>query len=111
MVGHTAGCNDEPMIRHCVLLRFVDEAEPEQRQAVVDALAELPGCIDAIGRYQFGLDAGLADGNWDLGVTADFADAAAYAVYSGHPDHIRVITDHIKPILADRVAVQFELDD
>ena len=98
------------MIRHCVLLRFVDDATPDQRRAVLDELATLPGAIPEIEAYRFGDDVGLADGNWDLGVTGDFADAAAYAVYAGHEAHIRVIAERIKPILADRAAVQFEFE-
>ena len=37
------------------------------------------------------------------------ADEAAYRVYAGHEAHQAVIQEHIRPILADRVAVQFVL--
>lgn len=97
------------MIRHCVLLRFTDDATDGQRQALLDGLVTMPERIDAIERYDFGVDAGLGDGNWDLAVTADFADEAGYRAYAQDPAHVELIRERIKPILADRVAVQFEL--
>jgi hypothetical protein len=97
------------VIRHCVLLRFDDRASADQRQAVLDGLATMPGAIAAIDRYEYGPDATGADGNWDLAVTADFADTDAYLEYAGHEAHLALITDRIKPILADRAAVQFEI--
>ena len=97
------------MIRHCVLLRFVDDADADQRQAVLDGLTALPGAISAIERYEFGADAALAEGNWDVAVTADFADADAYREYAGHEAHVQLIADRIEPILADRAAVQFQV--
>jgi hypothetical protein len=30
-------------------------------------------------------------------------------VYRDHPDHVAVIAEHIRPILAERAAVQHEL--
>ena len=97
------------MIRHCVLLRFAPDATDEQRQSVLDGLATMPDLIDVIERYEFGADAVGSDGNWDLGVTADFADVEAYRQYAGHDEHLRLITERIKPILAERSAVQFEI--
>ena len=95
------------MIRHCVLLRFTDDATADQRQAVLDGLATMPEAIPEIEVYRFGADEALADTNWDLAVTGDFADEAAYRVYAEHPAHLALIADHIRPILADRAAVQF----
>jgi hypothetical protein len=99
------------MIRHCVLLRFRDDATEDQRRAVLDGLASLPTAIDAIERYDFGLDAVGAVENWDLAVTADFADIDGYLEYAGHPAHVWLVTEHISPILAERAAVQFVIAD
>jgi hypothetical protein len=109
MAAATPGCNDRAVIRHCVLLRFDNRATADQRQALLDGLATMPDAIDAIERYDFGPDATGADGNWDLAVTADFADTAAYREYAGHETHVQLITERIKPILAERAAVQFEI--
>jgi hypothetical protein len=96
------------VLRHVVLLKFVDEATPEQRQAVLDGLATLPPAIPAIRSYRFGLDAAIAEGNHDLAVVADFDDVDGYREYAAHPLHQQVIAERIRPILSARAAVQHE---
>ena len=98
------------MIRHVVLLRWVDGTTEAQHQAVLDALHELPGRIPEIVRYRIGSDAGLAEGNAHVSVIADFATADDWRTYSTHPDHVRVITELIRPQLEQRSATQYEFD-
>ena len=71
---------------------------------------KLPAKIPELRSYHVGLDAGLADGNFDIGVVAEFDDAAGYEVYATHPDHVQVIAERIRPVLVRRVAVQFAAD-
>lgn len=97
------------MFRHIVLLRFRDDATEEQRRAVLEGLAELPHQIDEVRAFAFGSDAGLAEENADIGVVADFDDAEGYLRYAQHPAHLELIAHRIRPILAQRVAVQHEL--
>ena len=97
------------MFRHVVVLRWVAEATAEQRSAVQSGLNALPARIHEIRNYTVGADAHLNDANFDLVVVADFDDVDGYLVYRDHPDHVAVITEHIRPILADRAAVQHEI--
>ena len=99
------------MIRHVVAFRWSCEVSGEAKEAVAAGLATLPSQIPAIRAYRFGPDAGLADGNYDFAVTADFADEAGYLEYRDHPAHRTVITERILPIVAERAAVQLRLDD
>ncbi len=39
-------------------------------------------------------------------VIATFADESAWAVYRDHPEHLRIIAEQIRPVLARRSAVQ-----
>jgi hypothetical protein len=94
------------MLRHLVLMAFSDEATPEQRAAVAPALRALPPVVPSIRSYWVGEDAGLAEGNWDLAVVADFDDEDGWRSYTGHPEHVKVLTEVIRPILARRAAVQ-----
>lgn len=93
-----------------VTFRWSDGASRAAKDAVAAGLAALPSQIPAICAYRFGPDAGLADGNFDFVVTADFADEAGYLEYRDHPAHRALITDRILPIMAERAAVQFRLD-
>jgi hypothetical protein len=76
---------------------------------VVAALRTLPGVIPEIRRFDVGPDLGLADGNADVALVADFDDADAWRRYQEHPEHVRVIAEHVRPILEHRVACQFEV--
>ena len=97
------------MFRHVVMMRWKPEATAGEKAAVVDGLRELPGLIREIRSYSIGTDAGINEGNFDLVVVADFDDAAGYVVYRDHPDHQAVIQVRIRPILAERAAVQYDV--
>lgn len=97
------------MIRHVVLLRWTEGTTAEQHQAALDALHELPALIPEIVRYRIGADAGLAEGNAHVTVIADFASADDWRTYSTHPEHVRVITERIRPQLEQRTAIQYEV--
>lgn len=94
------------MFRHLVLFRWTPAATPEAVATVTAGLAALPGRIEAIRSYRFGPDAGVDTGNFDYGVVAEFDDEAGYLTYRDHPDHRRLITDLVAPLVAERVAVQ-----
>jgi Stress responsive A/B Barrel Domain len=97
------------VFRHVVLLRFTPESTADQHEAVVTALRTLPAHLDVLRRYDVALDAGLADGNWHCSAQADFDDADGWRTYTDDREHQRIIAELIKPILADRAAVQIEL--
>jgi hypothetical protein len=98
------------VIRHVALFRWTPESTEEQRSAVVPALAELPGLIPELKEFRFGPDAGIDPGrNHDFAVVADVDSPDDYRIYADHPAHVRVITEVVRPILAERVAVQYEL--
>jgi len=99
---------DRPMFRHIVLLTFTDETTDEHLDDLVGMLGRLPGLIPSIRRYEFGRDAGLAEGNAGVGVVADFDDVDGYLEYRDHPDHQAVIATMIRPFLAARSAIQHE---
>jgi hypothetical protein len=88
------------------MMRFTPESTAAQHSAVKDGLSALPGKIPEIRSYVLGEDARVNEGNYDLVVVADFDDVDEYVVYRDHPDHQAVIKQAIRPILADRAAVQ-----
>lgn len=97
------------MLRHVALFRFVPEATDEQRRAVLDGLRSLPAQIPELLDYRVGPDAGLAEGNFDVAVVADVAGPAEFQAYVTHPAHEAVASTCVRPILAERSAVQYEV--
>ena len=97
------------MIRHIVLLTFVDSATDAQIQAVEDALSKLPARLPVLKSYVIGRDLRLNDANATFAVTADFDDVDGYIAYRDDPEHKRIIADLITPILAVRTAAQYEI--
>ncbi|MDA8366210.1 MAG: Dabb family protein [Actinomycetota bacterium] len=95
------------MFRHVVLMTWGPGTTGDQVSAVLDGLAGLPAAIPGIRAYSFGTDAGLAPDNADLAVVADFDDEDGYRAYAAHPAHVALVTEHIRPILASRTAVQY----
>lgn len=96
------------MFRHVALFRWHEGTTDEQVAAVTEVLATLPGLIPELRGYQVGPDAGVSAGNFDYAVVADFDDAAGYQAYATSPHHLAASTNVIRPILAERTAVQYE---
>ena len=96
------------MIRHTVLFSWKPDATDGQKQQAVAELAKLRSIVPSVRAFASGPDAGLAPGNFDFAVSADFDDEAGFFAYRDHPRHRAVIQRYILPITAQRAAVQFE---
>ena len=96
------------MIRHTVLFSWKPAATDEQKLQAATELAKLPSIVPSVRAFACGPDAGLASGNFDFAVSADFDDKAGFFAYRDDPRHQEVIQRYILSITAQRVAVQFE---
>ncbi len=74
------------------------------------ALERLPALVPELREYTFGPDIGANDGNFDYAVVADFDDVDGYRAYRDHPEHRRVLTEVISPVISARSAVQFAIE-
>ena len=97
------------MFRHVVSFKWRDDMPAGQVAAITDALRALPPEIGSIRSYSCGPDLGLGEGRWDFALVADFDDAAGWKTYDEHPTHDRVRSEMIKPWVAERATVQFEI--
>lgn len=95
------------MIRHTVLFKWTEAATDEQKAQTAAEVAKLPSLVASVRAFAAGPDAGIDQGNFDFVVTADFDDEAGYLDYRDNPEHQDLIKRYIRPILAQRVAVQF----
>jgi hypothetical protein len=98
-------------VRHVVLLRFHPDATDQQLTHLRSGLDELPGIVGTTRAYHHGPDLSLADGNHQYAIVADFADLAGYEAYRDHAWHQQLIAERLRPILANRTAVQYEFED
>lgn len=97
------------MIRHVVMFTWSETADAERRARSVQALRRLPDDVGGMTALTVGEDAGLSDGNADAVLIVDFPDVEAYRRYAQDPVHQAMIAEHIRPFLAARSAVQFEV--
>jgi Stress responsive A/B Barrel Domain len=96
------------MFTHVVLMTFKDDAPADLADQIVAALSGLPAEIPELKEYRIGKDLGLVEGNWDLGVVATFDNEADYRVYSTAPAHVKIVSELVRPSVAQRAALQFE---
>ncbi len=94
--------------RHVVMFRWAPDAPADKRTAAIDALHRLVDDVADLGSLTVGVDAGLAEGNADVVVVADFPSRDAYLAYAQDPRHTDVVVNHLRPIIAERVALQHE---
>jgi hypothetical protein len=97
------------MIRHVVVFSWLPGATDDQKRHAIARIATLPPLMTGLVSYRYGVDIGVAEGNADFAITADFDDRAAYLAYRDHPAHVDVIQHAMRPITAQRLAVQFEV--
>lgn len=97
------------MIRHVVMFRWADTATEEQKQAAIDQLGSLRERIPGVRELSCGTDVGVQPGNFDLALVAEFDDVAGYEHYRDHEAHQTVVKEYVRPITAERAAVQHEI--
>jgi hypothetical protein len=98
------------VVRHVALFHWTPETTEAAVSRVEEALHQLPTRIACIQAYRFGRDLGLQNGNADFAIVADFVDEEALGIYANHPDHQAVLTKLIRPITANRAAIQYVID-
>jgi uncharacterized protein (DUF1330 family) len=97
------------MLRHVVLFTWSDAVDPERRRRTVAALRRLREDVGGMSSLEVSDDAGLVEGNAHTVLVVDFADAEAFRRYASDPTHQAVIAEHVRPWLASRSAVQYEV--
>ena len=96
----------EGRIRHTVVLTPRHAAgSPEEADflAAAAGLAAIPG-VEA---FEILRETSPKNG-YRFGISMEFADAAAYAAYNEHPDHVRFVQDRWIPEVADFLEIDYE---
>ena len=96
------------MIEQIVLFRWTEEASQD---AIDSAVAELRGLkekVPCIVDLSCGANFSEKAKGYSHGLVVRFKDRAALEAYSPHPEHQRVVRDHILPIRADILALDYD---
>lgn len=96
------------MFRHVVMFEWNDDVDEAQVASIGRVLDERVAVLPSISDYRHGPDAGLADGNAQYVIVADFATVEDFVEYRDHPEHQAVIAEHMKPAISSRSAVQYD---
>ena len=93
------------MITHIYVAKLKSGTTDAQ---VADWLAAIQGLeFEGMLELVSGADLGLREGNWDVAITADFTDAAAWHRYNDDALHNQIRNEYAKPIVEAQQRVQF----
>lgn len=89
------------MITHVVIF-WLDKPYGENREQLLAAARELgniPGCENFRAGQAVPSARGVVDDSFAVAISMDFADQAAADAYQAHPDHVKFVTESVKPLV------------
>ena len=99
------------MVKHIVLWKLKDELSTEEKNKVKKELKEglenLKNKIPEIAEIKVNIE-GMEGSTVDVLLETVFENEAALKVYAGHPDHVAVGIEKIKPFMAERICYDYE---
>jgi hypothetical protein len=99
------------MIMHVVTFRWKDGVTDEMTAAGSDALTALVPSIPEVVGYWHGKNLGLRPGTADYAVVAVIKTAEDLPKYLDHPEHLRIVSELLAPLTAERMATQIDVGD
>lgn len=97
-------------VEHLVLFRWQPEATASQIDAAIAALQDLADKVPGILQLSCGENFSDRAKGYQHGLFVRFGDRATLAAYQAHPAHQAVVERHLKPIIADIIALDYEFD-
>ena len=94
------------MIRHTVVFRLKHAPGSEAERDFLQAACELAN-IEDVKKFEC-LRQISAKNPYTFGLSMEFADAAAYAFYSDHPDHSAFVQQRWIPEVAEFMEIDYE---
>ncbi|MDT5015468.1 MAG: hypothetical protein QOD39_1628 [Mycobacterium sp.] len=93
---------------HIVTFKWKLPDQSAKAAAAADALRAFVATLDGVESYLCGSDIGVSPSSFDFAVVGTFTTKADFESYRDHPQHQRIIREHIAPILGDRTVVQLQ---
>ena len=96
------------MVTHVVIFTWIAGVTRDQVERFAQALDRLAAEVSVLGAIAHGPDLLFRDGNGDYALVAKFADRAGWDTYQAHPHHKAFVRDHVTPLQAGRLTIQFD---
>lgn len=96
------------MINHTVLFKLKPEASQAQIDGLVAALQALSDKVPTLQQIQVGHNFSDRSKGFSVMLYSTFLDKEGLAAYAVHPEHVKVVNEHVKPILEDIVVADIE---
>ena len=99
------------MVKHVIIWKLkdmTDEEKAEHKRLIKEGLESLAGKIDGLTDIKVVTDL-LPTSTGDLMLDSIFVSAEALKGYSTHPEHVKVADEQVRPFVADRKCVDFEI--
>jgi len=97
------------VIEHIVLFMVRSGAEPDQIERMLDGLRSLKTVVPGIRELTCGANFSNRSRGFTHGLYIRFESRADMEAYSAHPEHQRVVTERIRPIVDDLLALDYEV--
>lgn len=100
------------MVKHIIIWTLIDSLSDEKKRNVKTGIKQglegLIGKIDGLISIEVKTDF-LPTSNGEVMLDSTFESIQALAVYSTHPEHIKVANEAVRPFTATRSCVDFEI--
>ena len=95
------------MLEHVVLFKFKPSTSKEEIAKIAEDMKALKGQVEGLVDLSIGDNFSTRNKGFDAGLVVRFTDEKALNAYQEHPEHVRILTEQLKPNLDDVIAVDY----
>jgi len=99
------------MFRHTIMWKIVEDFEGRNKEEITNKMKELleglNGKIPGVIKIEVGINTLKAENTYDVILIGDFDSKEAYANYSSHPEHEKIVP-FFKALKLDRTIVDYD---
>lgn len=100
------------MVKHIILWNLKEDFSAEEKECIKSSIKEglegLKGKIEGLCDIKVYTD-GLSSSTCDLMLDSTFVDKDSLNAYAKHPDHVEVANTKVRPFVAHRSCLDFEI--
>lgn len=90
-----------------VLLKFKNEVSRETISRIAEDLKALKGKLEGLIDISIGENFSERSKGFNVGLVVRFSDEKSLGYYQNHPEHLKILTEQIRPNVDDVIAVDY----